>query len=580
MLFCCFQMMNAKQREAVQMAREGHNVFISGGIGTGKTFTLQSIVNALKNEHPINIAVTASTGLASKQIGVKASTLHSWAGLRDGRYSNDELARLLTNDITFKSSRQRITTTDVLIIDEISMISACIFAQLDFICQYIRKSSKPFGGIQIIACGDFRQLRPVPNESYNDPGHYCFSTEAWKSIPHVINLDQVMRQTDRNFINAIQCLAKGGAMPVKVKELLEHLSRPLLTGRDPVYLFARTWDVDMLNHDKLRQLGPGEKVYTSKQMGTAKCLKTFQAPHHLVLNIHAKVMLVVNLSPNLVNGTMGVIVTMDDGGCVVDFDGVGRITVIPYIFTIYSTERGCDIASRMQLPLKLAYGLTIHKAQGMTLDRVVVDATNTSSPGQLATAVGRAVSMDGLQLINLKIVNGILNVPRHTKAVEDYYENTCFHVVGCQCPGTLKENKLDSANDIDDDTPRQADNDPVDDPFGNDDDDDEDNLQEMLAASDQIATDDVILPPLPLNLDLVDIRKCVRSTFSCSVTPQQQALCDRDSRLSGNVLHAYVNVQLCQLERMYQPITMKATGQVAHRDFCKVMKEYHNYITS
>jgi hypothetical protein len=574
-------------------------MFITGGIGTGKTYTLQSIFAELKKEGLNNVAVTASTGLACKQIeGVNASTLHSWAGLRDGRYNNDQLLKLMMNDITFKTARHRIEKNEVLIIDEISMISASTLAQLDFICRSVRGSSEPFGGIQIIVCGDFRQLRPVPNEHYHDPGHYCFTDKAWGTISHVVILDKVVRQTDDDFIKAIHCLAMGGRIPDDSRALLEGLSRPLTRGPDPMYLFSRMWDVEMLNHDKIRLLGPGEKLYTSKQMGPGKCLKTFQAPHHLVLNVKAKVMLVVNLSAKLVNGSMGVVISMADGECIVDFDGVGRTKITPYIFTIYSQEKACDIASRQQLPLRLAYGLTIHRAQGMTLERVVVDASNASMPGQLATAVGRAVSMNSLQLLKLNVIQGSLNVPKQLKSVEDFYANCRNVVMVCHCPRVNRPHHVDEdIRGIEDDTYDQFNDDPLVDHFDYDDDvdedddhddddhDDDDNdhdLRRMFSLTMQVATehDDAPLPPLALNVCLFDIREQVRDQFSCSETMEQKSLTESDRTLSDAVLHSYLSGQLSHLEGMYAPLTSKKSGELKHRDFHKVLKEYQLYIAS
>ena len=546
--------------------------------------------------------------------------------MRDNRYTNQELLELLLNDITLKNTKCRISKVNTLIIDEISMISADVFAQLEFICRSIRGNNTIFGGIQLIVCGDFRQLKPVPNDNYHDAGHYCFTSEAWqRAISHVVVLESVMRQREQLFIDAIQDLARG-EVSQKTIDFLRKLSRPLEPGTEPMYLFSLNFDVEMANYDMLSRLEGPEKVYKSKTTGPSCYNNRFQAPKVLVLKVSCKVMLLANLNQKLVNGTLGTVVKMSDRECIINFEDVGPVCITPYLFTIYSRDRRCDAATREQLPLRLAYALTIHKAQGMSMSRLVVDANHANKPGQLATAVGRAISSNGLQLLHFNP----LNVPRQPEAVEAFYQNQNGNHQACHCANHARSDDDDDGDDdVDDDDNDNGHNDDYDedgggggggcvgrsgtdgvvhdgdndsggdegveqsdrvdfddkdDDGGDDDDDDNDDDDVLLRIMEDFEQNRVDLDEttpryvIPINVDV--LRQQVQSDFKDGETPEQQILKDKDSALRQNSVVDYLGHQWHCFEEWFHPLQTKGRGKLEHKDFMKFLKKCDQFLIS
>lgn len=206
------QKMNVKQLSALNFAEKGHNIFLTGYAGTGKTYTLCKIVDILLINQK-KVAVTASTGKAASVLkeklgdtSISVTTIHRFSGILDGRYGNEELSRLLIENDRFERQRGNILNTDTIIIDEISMISCKIFSQLDFIFRSVRQSEKTFGGIQVIVAGDLRQLPPVPNPDYGDDGAF-FITSTLMNNFHVLELDKIQRQEEEDLIRTINEVA-------------------------------------------------------------------------------------------------------------------------------------------------------------------------------------------------------------------------------------------------------------------------------------------------------------------------------------------------------------------------------------
>ncbi|CAG2229021.1 PIF1 [Mytilus edulis] len=274
--------------------------------------------------------------------------------------------------------------------DEISMLSAKMFNQIEFICRKIRDSDLYFGGIQIIGSGDFFQLPPVPDLLNQDPGEFCFKSDVFKNVfRHKIVLDKVMRQDEPDFVKAIHDISRG-ELPTDTHNLLKRLQRPLPPGNDPIRLFARNFDREVYNASRLLDLEGDLKSFHSLDEGDPTKLRKMSVGQSLHLKINCPVMLVKNLSKNLVNGLQGTVqeINTDNNTVTVNFNGL--ITDIKReMFTVYSSIENKVVASRLQIPLVLSYGATIHKAQGLTLDRVEVDSSNIFKAGQLGVAVGR-----------------------------------------------------------------------------------------------------------------------------------------------------------------------------------------------
>ncbi|CAG2224499.1 unnamed protein product [Mytilus edulis] len=252
------------------------------------------------------------------------------------------------------------------------MVSSKVLNQVQVLCRQIRNSPDIFGNIQVILVGDFYQLPPVSNELYGDPGNLCFRLPWFESyFPHKINLHIVHRQDEHNLITCINELEVGDPSDESVA-FLQSLNRPLQDEAGSVQLFARNIDVDMFNYNKLNQI-QGE-------------LQTYH-------------------SVDEVNGVRGIAVQLHNKSVDVNFkigEKIVTANIGAEIFSTYDPVGKIIIAKRIQLPLKLAYALTIHKAQGMSLENVTVNCQHSVQPGQLGVAVGRAVSVNGLKVVNFK----------------------------------------------------------------------------------------------------------------------------------------------------------------------------------
>ena len=507
----------------------------------------------------------------------KATTLHHWAGMKDGRYSNPHLLNLLENDISLKRAKSNIQTIDTLIIDEISMISADVFSQLEFICRNIRYSESVFGGIQIIVVGDFKQLKPVSNNQ--DAGQYCFTSRAWQAaITHVVVLKDVVRQQDPELISAIHELASGEMSDFTIG-LLESFSRPLPPQGDiPIHLFARNFDVDLKNFDYLNELPGIEKVYTAESTGPVKYSSHFQAPKHLVFKQNCKVMLLTNRSPKLVNGSMGNVVQLNEKDCVVHFDGVGNETIQKQLFTVYSRQESRDIATRNQLPLRLAYATTIHKAQGMNLERVVIDATNVFQPGQLATAVGRVITRDGLQIVHFDPSV----VPKQPVNVTDFYDQCAENVLNPNFT-CCRENMLEQ--DVQVDYPLGPDALVVEEEVENgamfeEDSDDETLANELEALVNETLTETSVshenIDNVPENI-FNEIMSEVSEDFAGGETLEQYTLKEIHAAFLPDNIKQYIANIWAKFDDSFTPLDHIGRGKLVHKDFRSFLQKSTQY---
>lgn len=224
-------MLSEKQLFATEQAKKGHNLLILGQSGTGKTFLGKKIEENLPGRR---VALTATTGIAALNVG--GTTLHSWSGIGDGRFSPEKLYKKLLYDESYYEKRQAIINTDVLIVDEISMLSMKIFDTLEYVCRKLRNKNTYFGSLQVIAIGDFFQLPPVPDPLKGDKGEYCFNSNMFRNtFKHCIFLHEVRRQSEIDFINCINEVSKGTVSESSLS-LLQRMKRPLSPEPQPVRL--------------------------------------------------------------------------------------------------------------------------------------------------------------------------------------------------------------------------------------------------------------------------------------------------------------------------------------------------------
>ena len=356
-------------------------------------------------------------------------TLHSWSGYGDGHKPVDELIGELEVSAVHENTRQNILQCDTLILDEVGMISSHMMECVDKICKNIRNSSCPMGGIQLIAAGSFVQLPPVP--STTDPGKYAFEWCHFRNLlPHRINLKIVHRQKEQDLINAINTVCEGEST-AHTHRFLRSFKRPLQSTDLPVHIFGTNYDVDFFNIMTLQKLNGNEVVYTAQDTPITCNFLQRNVPKNLPLKIGCSVIVVRNLETGLVNGISAQVEQLNEDSVVIKVNAdrhlnhsmQGRLfTITQYSF--FQRNSADEItAIRRQLPLKLGYAITVDKAQGRTLDQVVIDATNFWRPGQFGVTIGRATCKDGLQILKYNEQAAEL---KHPQIVQDLYKETSY----------------------------------------------------------------------------------------------------------------------------------------------------------
>uniref|UniRef100_H0VBU4 ATP-dependent DNA helicase PIF1 n=1 Tax=Cavia porcellus TaxID=10141 RepID=H0VBU4_CAVPO len=376
---------------------KGQSVFFTGSAGTGKSYLLKRILGSLP---PTGTVATASTGIAACHIG--GTTLHAFAGIGSGQAPLAQCVALAQRP----GVRQRWLSCQRLVIDEISMVEADLFDKLEAVARAVRQQQKPFGGIQLIICGDFLQLPPVTKGS--QPPRFCFQARSWRRcVPVSLELTEVWRQADPTFISLLQAVRVGRCSDEVTQQLRATAAHKV--GRDGIVatrLCTHQDDVALTNERQLQEL-PGE-VHSFKALDShPELAQTLDAQcpvsQLLQLKLGAQVMLVKNLavSRGLVNGARGVVVGFEAEG-----RGLPQVRFLCGVTEIIHTDRwtvqatGSQVLTRQQLPLQLAWALSIHKSQGMSLDCVEISLSRVFASGQAYVALSRARSLQGLRVLD------------------------------------------------------------------------------------------------------------------------------------------------------------------------------------
>lgn len=387
-----------KQTEALDILKLGRNVFLTGEPGSGKTHTVNAYVSFLKS-CGIEPAITASTGIAATHIG--GMTIHSWSGIGIAKY----LSKYELNAITSKDRLvTRITDAKVLIIDEISMLDAATLELVNKVCQTIRKSEKPFGGLQMVFVGDFFQLPPVSRND-EEPPKFAYESTAWQlADPHICYLSEQYRQEDEVFLGILQALRRGKISKHDTECLLARQGIELAEEDAGIpKLFPHNANVDALNDLELRRIQEEAHIFTMECHGRRQLVEQLQrgclSPETLKLKIGARVMFTKNnIAGKFVNGTIGEVVGFDveTGYPKVRTRRRGVILAEPVMWSMMAD--GKTLASLTQLPLRLAWAITVHKSQGMSLDAAFMDLSQAFAFGQGYVALSRVRSLEGLYL--------------------------------------------------------------------------------------------------------------------------------------------------------------------------------------
>lgn len=529
-------LLSKEQENIIELAMNGHNIFYTGSAGTGKSVLLREMIKSLKKKYGKDkVAVTASTGLAACNIG--GITLHSFAGIGLGQGEAQALYKKIRRS---QKHLRRWEDISALVIDEISMIDGDLLDKLDFIARKVRRNNRPYGGIQVIFCGDFFQLPPVSKDPDN-PMKFAFDAKSWQfGIKCSIMLQKVFRQQgDTTFIDMLNKMRIGeidDKTDIEFKKLNRELPEDEIVAAE---LYSTRREVDGANNKMLSTLPGNIHTFTASDGGSitdttikAKLLQNFLAPQKLNLKIGAQVMMIKNIDATLVNGSLGKIIDFIDrdtymfydtmlnipelsvdqlaalqkdrdalkqmhqeevdgeteteesdskrkqkvikenykgyeppssntplGSSIFEFlndektaesreskinlnrkkallrelhssskqqklplvrfktsDMATRTVLVEPEEWVIEDEKGTKLVTRVQVPLMLAWSLSIHKSQGQTLPRVKVDLKRVFEKGQAYVALSRAVSREGLQVVNFDKNR----VTAHQEVVEFY----------------------------------------------------------------------------------------------------------------------------------------------------------------
>lgn len=383
-----------KQEQAMKVLLSGANCLVSGPAGSGKSYTIKEFVKEAKKRGK-RISITATTGIAAAHIG--GSTIHSWSGIGIGNKLPPGFIYTIS-----EVRRKAIKKVDVLIIDEISMMNDYVFDMVNEAMKLIREDDRPFGGLQIILVGDFFQLPPVDKSG---EGKFVTDSKSWGELDmKVCYLEEQHRAEDLRLQEILNAMRDGSLKQKHLNYLKERWIPP--PTDDITKIYTLNIDVEHENNKRLREL-PGDSHYflrTSRGNSFDQIehlQKNILAPEVLVLKTGALVMAVKNdPSGRFANGSTGRVERFTKAGLpVVRFDNGSSITVGPQEWELRKNDRVS--AAITQIPLRLAYAITVHKSQGMTLDAAEVDLSKAFVPGMGYVGLSRVKNLNTLYIKGL-----------------------------------------------------------------------------------------------------------------------------------------------------------------------------------
>jgi ATP-dependent DNA helicase PIF1 len=402
------------QKEALDILKLGHNVFLTGPAGSGKTFLLEKYVGYLR-KNGIGVGITASTGIAASHIS--GITIHSWSGLKviEAGMSRKKIEARIKKIVKNDNSRERITKASVLIIDEISMLDAEYLNLVDRVCQTVKQSIQAFGGIQIIFSGDFFQLPPV-NKGEEEGKRFAYLSKAWqKAGLKICYLSEQHRHIDKKYARVLGDIRKNKVKKENLETLKSRLNKPVKSAVEATKLYTTNAQVDAINDYELSRI-PGKEYNYEMQSGCKKdneyvlkqLLATAQIiPTTLRLKVGAVVMFIKNNfdksgANTYVNGTLGRVINFskDSKLPIVETTDKRIITAVPQSWKIMEDDTTI-LAWLRQIPLRPAWAITVHKSQGMSLDEAIIDLSNTFEYGMGYVALSRVRSLNGMCLLGL-----------------------------------------------------------------------------------------------------------------------------------------------------------------------------------
>lgn len=388
-----------KQETALKVLRGGHNVYLTGPAGSGKTFLLNQYIEELREEN-VSVAVTASTGIAATHMGGR--TIHAWSGIgiKDA-LPKKEIKKILRKQDVLR----RLKKVKVLIIDEASMLHAYQLDLVNKVMREARGSWEPFGGVQVILSGDLFQLPPVKKDNVTEI-KFVNNSSSWREMDiKVCYLSEQFRQEEGSLTNVLNDIRTRSVDENTAEMLQECRGRTLESVERPTKLFTHNSDVDAINTMELSKIANDPLAYQMGTRGEEKLVQSLKegclSPEKLILKKDALVMFVKNnFERGYVNGTIGTVIGFDDDSFpIVETLSGDEIYVRPATWTV--EESGSVLAEITQLPLRLAWAITVHKSQGMTLDAVEADLSKSFEYGMGYVALSRVAALENLNLLGL-----------------------------------------------------------------------------------------------------------------------------------------------------------------------------------
>jgi ATP-dependent DNA helicase PIF1 len=385
------------QEDALSILKLGVNVFLTGEPGAGKTHTINQYIHWLR-ERGVEPAVTASTGIAATHVG--GMTIHSWSGIGVKKRLTDwDIENIQAREKTAK----RIYDAKILIIDEISMLDADTLESVDSVLRALRQpvmqESRPFGGLQVIFVGDFFQLPPV---SRGENVRFAFDSDAWKAAnPVVCYLSEQHRQEDAAFLDLLNAVRRGEVEDVHYESLRSRMKK-VSEKKKVTRLHTHNAEADRINDESLAEVDAKTHVFHMTTKGSRTLVDALKqnalSPETLVLKEGATVMFTRNnFDMGYVNGTLGEVVGFANSGYpIVKTKRGDRIEAVPGEWSIADGSK--ILAQIKQVPLRLAWAITVHKSQGMSLDAAIIDLSQAFEFGQGYVALSRVRSLEGLFL--------------------------------------------------------------------------------------------------------------------------------------------------------------------------------------
>ena len=413
------------QKDAISRMKQGQNVFLTGGGGTGKSYVLEHYIAYVKNKYSEDskrfLGITSLTGSSALLIG--GTTIHSFSGIGVSKLDENRIIETISKRKYIKNRWKELKT---LIIDEISMMTPRTLRLLNKLAQFIRKNTLPFGGIQMIFSGDFCQLSPILEQHLLHTMDYCFETPEWKEANiYTVYFKQIHRQSDLEFIETLQKIRLGVSDQETSSVLMSRFKKTLdnKNGILPTQLYPTRDKANCVNNSFLENLkkmhqthmfsmninvepmgNSDERIYNAEIL-EQKVLSQTPIPKNIELCKDLQVILVVNLciDDGLVNGSKGIITDFDEKGFPIVTFLNGKVRVInPYTWDI---EENGMLVKAVGIPLILGYGCTIHRSQGMTIELAIIDIGNnifigSGGYGQVYVALSRVRSLTGLCILN------------------------------------------------------------------------------------------------------------------------------------------------------------------------------------